>query len=87
MESLTDILCDPEVHFCVVLCFIFMTWYLIMYIREWHRELEEERKKNSIFKKANKKVIYGIVYTKCKNGWYERPLTDEEIEMINDGDL
>lgn len=87
METLIDVLCDPEVHFCVVLAFIVTTWYLVMYIKEWHEELEEERRKNSIKKKANKVYSYGVVWTKDDTGWYERKLTDKEINMIIDGDL
>ena len=57
MKEFIDALCDPEVQFVLRLTVILLIFWIIEYIREWHEELEEERKKNSIYYKRNHKDL------------------------------
>lgn len=55
MEIIRDTLTDPEVRFVIFMMIAMVASYILGKIHDWKLELDEKRKKNSIYYKRNER--------------------------------
>lgn len=55
MEIIRDTLTDPEVRFVIFMMIAMVASYILGKVHDWKIELDEKRKKNSIYYKRNER--------------------------------